>query len=228
MVECAQPIALVGVRETIVAERLGRVLFIAIIILANPRGCRNRAIGGAFDTNRRLQAETGTAAAYLGDLRLGQSDPLRKVRLREAVMVEVRLERGHARQHALGALSGQARNMRNTPWRSRKPRFKTMGMKRLKIIREARGLTQRQLAEMVGADQSQISKIERGDEAVSLGRIYAIAAALNVGPGELFDPSELQDRIMRLVYSLREEQRDSALRILEALVGQQTPPGNKP
>lgn len=99
-----------------------------------------------------------------------------------------------------------------------------MAMKRLRAIRERRGLTQAQLAAMVGADQSQISKIERGSEEVSLGRIYAIAAALNVSPAELFDPSELQDRILRVVYSLPEEQREAAIRILEALAARPSDP----
>ena len=63
-------------------------------------------------------------------------------------------------------------------------------MQRLRQLREARGLTQARLAEMVGCDQSQISKIERGSKEISLGRIYEIAAALNVEPSELFEPNE--------------------------------------
>jgi transcriptional regulator with XRE-family HTH domain len=90
-------------------------------------------------------------------------------------------------------------------------------MKRLKFIRERRGLTQAQLAAMVSADQSQISKIERGDEAVSLSRIYAIAAALKVSPAELFEPSGVQDRVLRTIHRIPEERREMALRILESI-----------
>lgn len=112
----------------------------------------------------------------------------------------------------------------DAPWRRDNRRGIRMGMRRLRSIRKKRRLTQAQLAAMVGADQSQISKIERGDEAVSLGRIYEIAAALNVSPAELFDPNELQDRILRAVYALPEDQQAAAVRILEAMAEPKPPP----
>ncbi|MCE0732471.1 helix-turn-helix transcriptional regulator [Halomonas sp. G15] len=50
----------------------------------------------------------------------------------------------------------------------------------LKQLREQSGLTQAQLAERIGCDQSVISRIESGQRAVTLQRLKHIAHALDI------------------------------------------------
>jgi transcriptional regulator with XRE-family HTH domain len=57
-------------------------------------------------------------------------------------------------------------------------------------IRERRlelGLTQQQLAELVGVTYQQAHKYEKGDNRVAVGRLYLIAQALDVEPGYFFE-----------------------------------------
>jgi len=58
---------------------------------------------------------------------------------------------------------------------------------RVYTLRYARDLTQQQLADKLGRDQSSISKIEAGKQELSAQDIYAVAAALDVGVPELLD-----------------------------------------
>lgn len=51
--------------------------------------------------------------------------------------------------------------------------------------REALGLTQRQLAEELGLEQTQISAYERGAREPRAGRILLFAKALNLDPNTL-------------------------------------------
>ena len=62
-------------------------------------------------------------------------------------------------------------------------------------IRERRimlGLTQQQLAEMIGVTYQQAHKYERGINRVSAGRLYEIAQVLSVPVGYFFDGLEGQ------------------------------------
>lgn len=52
--------------------------------------------------------------------------------------------------------------------------------------RDARELTQEQLAELCDLHVTYISQIERGLKNLSLFNIYRVALALDVAPGELF------------------------------------------
>lgn len=57
-------------------------------------------------------------------------------------------------------------------------------------IRDARrraGLSQARLAELVGVDQSGISRIERGQRPVTVDMLKAIAAALGIRAARLLD-----------------------------------------
>lgn len=60
----------------------------------------------------------------------------------------------------------------------------------IKTARESANLTQAQLAELTGMDQSEISRIERGSRGLSVNRLGLIAEALSVRAGDL-----LNDRI---------------------------------
>ena len=90
-------------------------------------------------------------------------------------------------------------------------------MENLRQIRESRGLTQGQLAEMAGVTQGTISKIEHGNMNVSLEKITAIAAALGIHPVEMFTLPDLQRRVFIAISAIDPARRDAALVVLEAM-----------
>src|SRR5690242_8724440 len=57
---------------------------------------------------------------------------------------------------------------------------------RVRERRLALGLTQQQLAELVGTTYQQAHKYEKGVNRISAGRLQAVARALGVGPGYFF------------------------------------------
>ncbi|UZH56332.1 helix-turn-helix transcriptional regulator [Salinimicrobium tongyeongense] len=61
--------------------------------------------------------------------------------------------------------------------------------KNLRRIRRAQGFTQAQLANDIGVEISQISRIERGIINTSVGNVNAISSALRVDIKDLFDLS---------------------------------------
>lgn len=64
-------------------------------------------------------------------------------------------------------------------------------------LREARGVTQAQLAEATGLTQSSISRIERGGRELTLSNMRSIAQALNCSVGELLGESRPRRRQRR-------------------------------
>jgi transcriptional regulator with XRE-family HTH domain len=58
---------------------------------------------------------------------------------------------------------------------------------RVRALREARGLSQEQLAELAGVHRTYLSSLERGERNVGLDNIHAIAQALGVPTAELFE-----------------------------------------
>ena len=61
--------------------------------------------------------------------------------------------------------------------------------KNLRIVRRSQGFTQAQLANDLGVEISQISRIERGIINTSVGNVNAISSALRVDIKDLFDLS---------------------------------------
>jgi transcriptional regulator with XRE-family HTH domain len=59
--------------------------------------------------------------------------------------------------------------------------------KNLRKVRKARGFTQAQLANDIGVEISQISRIERGIIGTSIGNCNAISNALEIQVKDLFD-----------------------------------------
>ena len=53
-------------------------------------------------------------------------------------------------------------------------------MNNIKKIRESRGLTQAQLAEMAGTSQPTINRLEQGSQSVSLHLLVDVAEAFNI------------------------------------------------
>lgn len=62
--------------------------------------------------------------------------------------------------------------------------------KKLRLTRLAKGFTQEQLANELGVEISQISRIERGVINTSVTTLYAISKVLNVSISDLFDFDE--------------------------------------
>lgn len=58
---------------------------------------------------------------------------------------------------------------------------------RLRFLRTNKGLTQTQLAELIGLDQSHISKLETGTTKPSYDTLTKLAAALGVTVASLLD-----------------------------------------
>lgn len=58
---------------------------------------------------------------------------------------------------------------------------------KVRAVRKARGVSQRDLARAVGVAQSTLSRIERGERRVSVDRLVAIARALGVRPSDMMD-----------------------------------------
>lgn len=58
-------------------------------------------------------------------------------------------------------------------------------------IRKDRGMTQTDLAELIGTKQSAISRLERGEEDITLSRAEAICDALSVELSEMVTSPEL-------------------------------------
>jgi len=57
---------------------------------------------------------------------------------------------------------------------------------RVRDLRQARGLSQEQLAELAGLHRTYVSSLERGQRNVGLDNILALAIGLGVSPAELF------------------------------------------
>lgn len=97
-----------------------------------------------------------------------------------------------------------------------------LGM-RIREVRKLRGLSQERLAEKVGVDPKQISRIEGGKSAPSLDTLEAIAKHLQVEMKDVFDfqnlvPEEsMEDQVLRFFGLMDERTKRMAIRILREL-----------
>jgi len=97
-----------------------------------------------------------------------------------------------------------------------------LGM-RIREVRKARLLSQEKLAEKVGVDPKQISRIEGGKSAPSLDTLEAIAKNLQVEVKDLFDfqhlvPEEsVEDQALGLLRMMNEKTKLTAVKLLRAL-----------
>tara|TARA_R110000737_G_C14503509_1_gene472376 strand:+ start:391 stop:702 length:312 start_codon:yes stop_codon:yes gene_type:complete len=75
-------------------------------------------------------------------------------------------------------------------------------------IRKSKNLSQAELADLAGVEQPTISKLERGNESVTLRTIQAVANALQVPLSDLFlERSEAERAIVQAYRSLPEQRR---------------------
>ncbi len=92
-----------------------------------------------------------------------------------------------------------------------------VGMDRVRKLRDARKLTQTQLAGMIGVNQATISKIEKGIANPTQTMITRLAAALGVDPVDLFAQGDLEARALDALKKMPPDRRQAALAVLEAM-----------
>ena len=109
---------------------------------------------------------------------------------------------------ASGAFAG-----REAPWQ-------TASM-RLAELRKSRGLSQRQLGEMIGKDAATISRAENGHGSAMLQTYADCAAALGVPLMALFgdDVSPIEKRLLDVFRSLPAERQAEMVALLEIAKG---------
>ncbi len=95
---------------------------------------------------------------------------------------------------------------------------------RVREVRKLRGLSQEKLAEKVGVDPKQISRIEGGKSAPSLDTLEAIAKHLQVDMKDLFDfqhlvtEEKVEDQVLRLLGMMDDDRKKLAVRLLYTLI----------
>ena len=99
--------------------------------------------------------------------------------------------------------------------------------RRLKELRKRRGLSQKELAEIISVHYLQISQYETGTYFPTVGKLIDIAKALQVSMDDLFGdvvPDEKQVSNLRLLRRFREletlpkEDQDTAIKLIDALI----------
>jgi len=97
-----------------------------------------------------------------------------------------------------------------------------LGM-RIREVRKLRGLSQERLAEKVGVDPKQISRIEGCKSAPSFETLESIALHLQVEMKDLFDfqhlvgEESIEDQALRLMGLMNDPTKRMAIRILQTL-----------
>lgn len=64
----------------------------------------------------------------------------------------------------------------------------------IKTARERAGLTQSELASMIGVTQGEVSRIEGGRRGISVYRLKSIAMALGMDPADMLDAVQDNER----------------------------------
>lgn len=81
-------------------------------------------------------------------------------------------------------------------------------MNNVSTIRKSRGLSQAELADLVGVEQPTISRVERDSDSVTLRTLKQIAKALGVNVSDLFaDRSSAENYLIEAYRSLPEMRR---------------------
>lgn len=98
---------------------------------------------------------------------------------------------------------------------------------RLRELRQDRGLSQRDLGNMVGEKYQTVSRHETGENEMTIAQLRAYADALGVKPEEMLnDTDRLNPRIRSfaaLFDALPREQQDQVLRVVDALAEPRAP-----
>jgi len=106
---------------------------------------------------------------------------------------------------------------------------------RLKMLREARGLTQEALGELIGMTHTAIQRLESGNRGLTEERVWQLAKALDVHPGELFAPlpatgldDPIEARAARVARRLAHRERDIWMTMGAALMKEKASRGKVP
>ena len=95
---------------------------------------------------------------------------------------------------------------------------------RIKSIRDAKGMTQERLAEVMDINSKYLSNIERGKENPTLDMLIKLANALEVEMWEMFDfghevsLKELRETMSSFLKELDDEKLRMAVKLLRAVV----------
>lgn len=95
---------------------------------------------------------------------------------------------------------------------------------RIRSLREAQGLTQEKLAEVMDINSKYLSNIERGKENPTLDMLIKFADALKVEMWEMFDfghevgVKELKDTLTKFMKVADEEKLRTAVKLVRAVV----------
>lgn len=91
---------------------------------------------------------------------------------------------------------------------------------RIKELRNKKGITQYQIAEMVGIDPKHMSHIETGRSFPKADLIEKFAAALEIDYTELFKTQHLDNRdaLLEKLYNYLENATDNELQVIYKLV----------
>lgn len=97
--------------------------------------------------------------------------------------------------------------------------------KRIRVARQQKGWSQRELAEKADVSDSYIGSIERGKKVPSIEIVYRICAALSLSMQTLFDnilpdgiSSEMFNKIYDLVYPLPEKEQAQLLGLIRGII----------
>ena len=109
---------------------------------------------------------------------------------------------------------------------AREPKIQ-LGKNRIREFREGRGLTQEQLAEMVGVSHATIGRLERSAQDCKLSIITRVSEALGMSVSEILeDPSTPDDpyagmtnveRLIELIPTLTDAEAKVALEVFRAM-----------
>ena len=95
---------------------------------------------------------------------------------------------------------------------------------RIRELREARGLTQEELAAKTGISYKHISVLERGIKEPRLSTLFSIAEVLCVSPGVLIAPKKnacaSAEQIFNRIAELPLEKQEKLCRIIDTLIEQ--------
>lgn len=90
----------------------------------------------------------------------------------------------------------------------------------VKEWRKFRGLTQERLAERTPFTPGAISQLETGRTRYTQEMLEALAEALNCSPGDLLSVNPTKEgEVVDLMRLINDRNRDQAIRVLKALVG---------
>ncbi|MEP4195962.1 MAG: helix-turn-helix transcriptional regulator [Aliishimia sp.] len=95
-------------------------------------------------------------------------------------------------------------------------------MNNLSVYRDIKGLTQTQLAEMIGANQSKIQRAEKEHKSAKLETYKQCAEALGVSLSDIFsdDRSKLENELISALASVPKERLTEVRLFLKAAAGQ--------